>query len=323
MFYENLDFLLFNYSLLAVFAISVLVKSSLEKKALPKGSVDENVSGSELSDKKSSSAQRLTTQMLIYLCMYSVFSFDRQIVLYFVLVISAAAIYELLNNLQGGLLPVQKHRRMGIKFSFFQLGFACALLFYAPFKIYFPDFQALPIIIYLTLSSVLAISCIQKSLSKQLFLFALVAVVIYVFSMLLDLSQLENGMALCLYVFFLVNWSDSSALFFGRLFGTKKIFPQLSPKKTLEGVLGAFLTCVILAFLFNTLLGLSLEFYKVVTLGIMIPLLSQTGDLLFSAFKREAGIKDYGNVLPGHGGILDRFDSLILSLPFVYFMLKI
>lgn len=113
--------------------------------------------------------------------------------------------------------------------------------------------------------------------------------------------------------------SDSGAYFAGRAFGRHKLAPIVSPKKTWEGVAGGALCAVLVMLLYAVILDLafSLEVsYGAAALyGLLGTAASVLGDLTFSVIKRQTGIKDYGNLLPGHGGILDRFDSMCLVAP--------
>lgn len=113
---------------------------------------------------------------------------------------------------------------------------------------------------------------------------------------------------------------DSGAYFAGKLFGKKKIFPHLSPNKTLEGCIGGVLAAVIIMLLYGLVLmlcGLKVNYFYMAIYGLGGSIACQLGDLAFSAVKREFGIKDYGNLIPGHGGMLDRFDSMHFTAPMV------
>jgi len=126
----------------------------------------------------------------------------------------------------------------------------------------------------------------------------------------------EAGGWLLLFVMALVWCADSGAYFTGRAFGRRKLLPAVSPKKTLEGLLGGLVTAALLAF--GVTLALRLEPYPSLVLiisSVLAVLASVLGDLTESLFKRDAGIKDSGTLLPGHGGILDRIDSLTAALP--------
>jgi phosphatidate cytidylyltransferase len=110
--------------------------------------------------------------------------------------------------------------------------------------------------------------------------------------------------------------TDTFAYFSGYLFGKHKLIPNVSPKKTIEGsiggILGSTICCLIFGYIFK------LDMALMIVMGIIGSIIAQIGDLFASSIKRYVGIKDYGNLIPGHGGVLDRFDSVILVAPFVY-----
>ena len=113
--------------------------------------------------------------------------------------------------------------------------------------------------------------------------------------------------------------TDSFAYFTGYFFGKHKLIPEISPKKTIEGSIGGILFCI-LAFLGFGLVvsaqtGTAPNYLVLAALGLLVSVLSQIGDLFASLLKREKGIKDYGNIFPGHGGIMDRFDSVLAVSP--------
>ena len=113
---------------------------------------------------------------------------------------------------------------------------------------------------------------------------------------------------------FIFGWvTDTFAYFTGRLFGKHKLIEAVSPKKTVEGAIGGFVFCALTAVLYGVIIGACFDVtpnYLLLLLGgLCIGVVSQIGDLMLSAIKREQGIKDYGKLLPGHGGLLDRFDS--------------
>lgn len=111
---------------------------------------------------------------------------------------------------------------------------------------------------------------------------------------------------------------DSFAYFTGKALGKHKLAPDLSPGKTWEGAVGGFLGCMLVGALLGHWLGLPLDFCLVASalIGVLGPL----GDLTKSAIKREIGVKDFGTLIPGHGGVLDRFDSLLFTAPTVYWL---
>lgn len=132
--------------------------------------------------------------------------------------------------------------------------------------------------------------------------------------------------AYIVWLIFLCSWGcDTCAYCVGVLIGKHKMAPKLSPKKSVEGavggVVGAALLTVIYCLIFKTAMGLDMS-HVVILAGISAvgALVSMVGDLTASAIKRNYDIKDYGKLIPGHGGILDRFDSVIFTAPMIYFL---
>lgn len=131
------------------------------------------------------------------------------------------------------------------------------------------------------------------------------------------IRSLPDGAIWLLYML-LCTWAcDTLAYIFGMSFGKRKIVPRLSPNKTLAGSLGglagSILTSLIFAYIYPFL-----SMPKLLLLGLLVGLAAEVGDLLESAFKRQAGVKDTSMIIPGHGGILDRFDSSLFTAPLVY-----
>lgn len=121
---------------------------------------------------------------------------------------------------------------------------------------------------------------------------------------------------LVLYLILLVAVADSGAYFVGKAYGKTKLAPELSPGKTREGMLGGLVGALIWSILGAAFLGLPLsDWLFFILLSVAAALISVSGDLFESLIKREAGQKDSGNILPGHGGILDRIDGLLAALP--------
>lgn len=121
-----------------------------------------------------------------------------------------------------------------------------------------------------------------------------------------------------------VPWmADSGAYFAGRFLGKHKLCEAISPKKTIEGAVGGlicgFLSSFLIGFIFTWIYkDVTINFIPLIIIGLINPVISIFGDLTFSIIKRSCNVKDYGSIMPGHGGMLDRFDSIILCAPLVF-----
>lgn len=137
--------------------------------------------------------------------------------------------------------------------------------------------------------------------------------------LLLGRGDLTYGRYYILIPLVLAFSSDSGAYFAGRAFGRHKLAPVVSPKKTWEGAVGGALCAIVLMLVYTLVLDVAFSFEvrygAAILYGMLGSVASVLGDLTFSVIKRQTGIKDYGNLLPGHGGILDRFDSMCLVAP--------
>jgi phosphatidate cytidylyltransferase len=128
----------------------------------------------------------------------------------------------------------------------------------------------------------------------------------------------ENGISNILFAFFIIWATDSGAYFIGKFFGKRKLSPDISPNKTIEGAIGGILSAAVVAIAFHLIYPFPHSLWIVVLVTVLASVVGQIGDLVQSAFKRNYGVKDSGKLLPGHGGILDRFDSLLFVLPFLH-----
>ena len=122
--------------------------------------------------------------------------------------------------------------------------------------------------------------------------------------------------------------ADVGAYFTGFFIGKHKLCPKISPKKTIEGAVGGVLfcifSCVVMLFIFQKLFygdNINMNYFSIILIGFGGSLLSIIGDLSFSVIKRSYSVKDYGDLIPGHGGILDRFDSVVTFVPYMYLVM--
>lgn len=151
---------------------------------------------------------------------------------------------------------------------------------------------------------------------------ALAASMVYIFNYRIGADS-EDAMTLT-YIIMLVAAADSGAYFIGRFFGKHQLAPRVSPKKTWEGLIGGFISVLIVVAAFHFMLdGWYLSLGQILLISIVAALYSVIGDLFISIIKRQNGIKDASQILPGHGGVLDRIDGLLAAIPVFYFLQQI
>ena len=138
-----------------------------------------------------------------------------------------------------------------------------------------------------------------------------------VFEGLIKHSPDGMGAAYALMMFFSIILTDSMCYYSGLRYGKHKLSPVISPNKTVEGSIGGTISCIIFCLAFGA--ALQIEWYHSLAIGILTAMFAQIGDLAESMIKRDAGVKDSSNILPGHGGFLDRTDSYILAIPVLYY----
>lgn len=199
-------------------------------------------------------------------------------------------------------------------------------------------FKKLPLFLYLTCLLITIGLC---GFSVEMFLVAVIVMILIFFSVSIfnDKYSIENcaylmvmllivaltirsihlvytyGSMVMLYIAIATYMTDTGAYFAGRMFGQHKLNERISPKKTIEGSVGGYLLGALSSFAFGWFFvkGL-LPVWFLILLSLVMPLTGQIGDLAFSAIKRHFDVKDFGSIFPGHGGVLDRIDSLIFNL---------
>lgn len=127
-----------------------------------------------------------------------------------------------------------------------------------------------------------------------------------------------SGLNYILFILFLIWSTDSGAYFLGKAFGKKKLWPEISPNKTIAGAIGGIFMAVLVGVVFQLIYPFELSLMSIVFLSVLISIVGQLGDLVASGFKRIYQVKDAGRLFPGHGGVLDRLDSLLFVLLVLY-----
>lgn len=148
----------------------------------------------------------------------------------------------------------------------------------------------------------------------------LAAALVYIFNYSFGVPDSEEAMSL-LFIILVIAAADSGAYFVGRFVGKHKLAPRVSPKKTIEGLIGGLISVVIFTALFQFMVeGWLLSFPKLLFISLVAALASVVGDLFISVVKRQNNIKDASQILPGHGGILDRIDGQLAGIPVFYLL---
>lgn len=160
------------------------------------------------------------------------------------------------------------------------------------------------------------------SIADSATLSAMTVYIAFGFSSLILLRDMKYGFVLFV-LWFAIPWiCDAMAYFTGMRFGKHKLIPDVSPKKTIEGAVGGILGTMVIILIFGVVskfgFGMQPNYVGLIVVTVVGCLVSQCGDLIASLIKREHGVKDYGKVFPGHGGVMDRFDSCIATGPFIY-----
>ncbi len=176
--------------------------------------------------------------------------------------------------------------------------------------------------IYFFIATFLALVFYKEMNSAGLFSSLLVPFVLSVaFFSIYFLFTIGSTKLLDFFLIFIFAWgADTGAYFTGTFIGKHKLAPEISPKKTIEGSLGGMVTAVLLAallgYVYSSALDVTVSFLRVCISAAVFSVVGMIGDLFTSFIKRDCGIKDFGKIMPGHGGVLDRFDSVLFIAPF-------
>ncbi|MCR5355145.1 MAG: phosphatidate cytidylyltransferase [Lachnospiraceae bacterium] len=251
-----------------------------------------------------------------------------------VLVIIALAVIITGGNVLLGTMAVisligmyELYRVFGIEKSLAGfVGYIACLVYYGDLLWKFlPEHMILPIVFLIIMLGVYVFTYPKYKADQIMAGFFGLFYVAIMLSFLYQTRMLERG-AYLVWLIFLCSWGcDTCAYCVGVLFGKHKMAPVLSPKKSIEGavggVVGSMLLTVLYCYIFRNQMEMAQnEVYILAVVSGIGALISMIGDLAASAIKRNYDIKDYGKLIPGHGGILDRFDSVIITAPIVYFL---
>ena len=256
--------------------------------------------------------KNLKTRFITTLILFSLFSFlfllGELVMSFFFILLFGGTLYELKLNYSKKIIFYEKIQIFIIPFLLFV--YLMCELNNLIFKISYLDNYDLFLI-----STILLSIFFFYSFNNILYTMISILLVISFFS-IIQILLFSNGLYIVFYIVVLVTTMDIFAYIGGNIFGKIKIAPKISYGKTVEGtIIGLFFT-ILISIGFKDIV--SLNFLNAIFLGMIIGFLAFLGDLIESSFKRKVGVKDSGSLMPGHGGLLDRFDGYLLVLPFAF-----
>lgn len=200
-------------------------------------------------------------------------------------------------------------------------GYLCAVLYYCAMLLDFERYGMMALILGLVILMFVYVFAYPKFEAGEVMSAFFGVIYVAVMLSFIYLTRGLDGGVYHVWLIFICSWGcDTCAYCVGMLIGKHKMAPVLSPKKSVEGAVGGVAGAALLGVLYAWAThGAMAEYALICAIGALI---SMVGDLAASAIKRNQGIKDYGKLIPGHGGILDRFDSVIFTAPVIYFLAK-
>lgn len=250
------------------------------------------------------------------------------VLLFFAIFLAPGVVFNIALILVSAIMLYELLKAIGADTVVYTVGYINAAM--AAAGIFYPALLEEAIIVILAVSMITSVFCFSKSITKKLYISNALSLFIAFFMSSIAKLKLDYG-SVAVFVVFLSAWmTDIGAYFGGYFFGKHKLAPVVSPKKTVEGSIGGILLCTILNILYAVFInyvfygyaGFHAEYHIFAILAVGASIVGQFGDLAASAIKREYKIKDFGTIFPGHGGVMDRFDSVIFIAPFVYYFMK-
>ena len=251
----------------------------------------------------------------------------------FVMIVSAIAAFELTKNVAG--IKSKAVNAGAAVFSaivvYILLGFRRTAVMLGQKSLYYKrDILLAGVVCIYALCMVVFTLIKHKEMDLAKILTGICAVpfLSFVFVFMGGIINVKNGVYYILLLFVFSSGCDMGAYFTGVTIGKHKLCPELSPKKTVEGAIGGIFTTILLTlvvvFIFKNHIDISTaKIVATILLSVPLCIIGMMGDLFASAIKRSVGIKDYGNLIPGHGGILDRFDSILMISPVLYGLIRL
>ncbi len=247
------------------------------------------------------------------------------VVVFFALLFSPTYIYHIAIFMVTALMLFEMYGVL--KFGIFGNtigGIVAALIFLASgFK---PEMLSIALVVSIMLYTLLVVFTHGKKDMKDVLSHGFITFYIAFFMSYLTKIGAEFGALGALWAFIIAWICDSGAYFAGVFLGKHKLVPHISPKKTVEGAVGGVLAVLIITVVYYIIYAetfVASDLIKYLVMGFLASILSQFGDFVASCIKRDIDVKDYGAVLPGHGGFMDRFDSVLFISPLVYYSLTI